>query len=160
MKLLPTVLVETTVLSYLVARRSKNEVYAARQTLTRVWWRKRHAFALFTSSTVQEECQYGDPREAKKRLAVAGTMVLLPLTDEAKDLAGYLVKRGALPPKALTDALHLAIATVSHIEYVASWNHKHMVNDDIQLQVYRIFSELGYTMPKIRTPDSLLEMTK
>lgn len=160
MKPRPTVLVETTVLSYLVARRSRNPVYAARQTLTREWWKQRGYFALFTSATVLEECRIGDPREAKKRLAIAGTMGLLPLTEEAEDLAAKLVKRGAFPVKALTDALHLATATVARIDFVASWNHKHLANDHVQAQVRKIVAEMRYTMPRVRTPDSLLEIVR
>lgn len=160
MKLRPTVLVETTVLSYLVSRRSRNPVYAAQQVLTREWWKRRQEFALFTSTTVREESQLGDPREVKKRLAIARTMDLLPLTTEAEELAAILIRRGALPRKAQTDALHLAIAAVSRMEYMASWNYWHLVNGHIQQQVYRVISGLGYNMPDIRTPRGLLEVIK
>jgi hypothetical protein len=157
-KLRPTVLVETTVLSYLVARRSRDPVFAARQVLTRTWWKKRHDFVLFTSSTVREEAAVGDPREAKKRLAIVSTMGLLDLTPEAEELAAKLIKRGALPEKALPDALHLAIAAVTRMEYLASWNYRHLVNGHIQQQVFRIIMECGYNMPDIRTPGGLLEV--
>jgi len=160
MKPRPTVFVETTVLSYLVSRKAREQIYAARQTLTRAWWKQRHEFALFTSTTVRAECELGDPREVTKRLAVAGTMGLLQLTAEAEDLGEALVKLGALPEKAQTDALHLAVAAVGRMEFVASWNYRHLINRHIQQQVFRIMQHRGYNMPEVRTPEGLLEVIR
>jgi len=156
MKLRPTVYVETSVISVLVARRSRDPVEAARQTLTRAWWRRRTDIALFTSRVVRDECRLGDPKEAKKRLVLAGTMGDLAISLEAQELATQLLKRGALPAKADVDALHLALAAVHRMEYLVSWNCRHIVNTHILNQAFRVFEPAGYNVPNVFTPDVML----
>jgi predicted nucleic acid-binding protein len=154
MKLRPTVNVETRVLSVLVARRSKNPAEAARQTLTRFWWRRRAEMVLFTSRVVRDEVRIGDPKEAKKRLAIAQMLADLPVTREAEELGIELIKRGALPPKATADAFHLAVAAVHCMEFLVSWNCRHLVNTHILNQAFRIFEPAGYNVPRVCTPDA------
>ena len=153
-----TVYVETSVVSVLVARRSKRAVEAARQTLTRAWWKRRNEMVLFTSRAVRDEIVIGDTREAEKRLAVARLFRDLPVTAEAEDLAQQLLRRGALPPKATTDALHLAIAAVHGMEFLVSWNCRHLVNTHVLKQAFRVFEPAGYNVPDVRTPESFLEL--
>ena len=153
MKLKPTVYVETSALSVLVARRSRNAEEAARQLLTRAWWKRRSEMALFTSRVVRDEARIGDPKEARKRLAIARTLTDLLVTPEAEDLAIELIKRCAMPPKATTDAFHLAVAAVHHMEFLVSWNCRHLVNTHILNQAFRIFERAGYNVPQVCTPD-------
>jgi hypothetical protein len=154
MKLKPTVYVETSTLSVLVARRSKNAEDAARQLLTRAWWKRRSEMALFTSRIVRDEVRMGDPKEAKKRLAIASMLTDLFVTPEAEDLAIELIKRGAMPPKANVDAFHLSVAAVHHMEFLVSWNCRHLVNTHILNQAFRIFEQAGYNVPQVCTPDA------
>jgi hypothetical protein len=152
------VYVETSALSVLVARRSLNAVELARQTLTRAWWKRRREMILFTSRAVRDEIATGDLREAKKRLAVAGLFIDLPVTAEAEDLAKQLLLRGALPAKAATDAIHLAVAAVHRMDFLVSWNCRHLVNTNTIRQAFRVFEPAGYNVPDLKTPESFLEL--
>jgi hypothetical protein len=154
MKIRHTVYVETSTLSVLVARRSRNAEEAARQTLTRAWWKRRSDMAVFPSRVVRDEARLGDPKEAKKRLAIALLLTDLVVTQEAEELGVELINRGALPPKAATDALHLAVAAVHRMEFLVSWNCRHLVNTHVLNQAFRIFEPLGYNVPGVCTPDA------
>jgi hypothetical protein len=158
MKAMPTVYLETSALSVLVARRSLSEVESARQVLTRAWWKRRGEMAIFTSRIVRDESATGDAREVKKRLAIAQTLADLPVGSDSEDLAAILMRRGALPAKAATDALHLAIATVHQMEYLVSWNCRHLVNTHILNQVFRVVEDEGYNVPRVLTPETMLEL--
>ncbi len=111
---------------------------------------------LFTSRVVRDECRLGDPRESKKRLAIAGTMGDLVVAIAAQELAKQLVQRGALPARADADALHLALAAVHRMEYLVSWNCRHIVNTHVLNQAFRIFELAGYNVPFVSTPDVFL----
>ncbi len=107
---------------------------------------------------VRDESATGDAREIKKRLAVARTLTDLAVTLKAEELAAILMRRGALPAKAATDALHLAIATIHKMDYLVSWNCRHLVNTHILNQVFRVLKTEGYNMPQVQTPESILEL--
>jgi len=109
--------------------------------------------ALYTSRVVRDESRKGDPREVKKRLAVAATFSDLAVTPEAEDLATRLIDRGVLPAKANLDAYRLAIAAMYRMEYLVSWNCRHIVNTDVLTQAFRILGPAGYNLPRVCTPD-------
>ena len=88
----PRVYVETSVISYLTARPSRDLVMAAHQEVTREWWQnQRQAFELFYSEAVRNEAATGDAKAAAQRLAVLENMQLLEIPLEALDLANALV---------------------------------------------------------------------
>lgn len=75
---LPSVYVETSVLSYLAARPSSNLIVAAHQELSRQWWATdRFHYRAFVSNLVLEEASDGDPDAASRRLMFASTLPLL-----------------------------------------------------------------------------------
>ncbi len=95
------VYLETSFVSYLVARRSRDLIVAGRQQLTIDWWEQQRAkFELFISETVLEEAGRGDADEITKRMKVLAGIPLLDVSDEALRLANELLKRGTLPAKA------------------------------------------------------------
>ena len=111
-----SVYIETTIVSYLTARPSRNLVQRAHQQLTRRWWRTRRSqFDLYVSPPVVQGAAGGDPRRAQKRLAVLKAVPVLDATPEAMRLAEALVGAGAVPTQAVVDATHIAIATVHGI---------------------------------------------
>ncbi len=67
---MPRVYLETSVLSYLAARPSRDLLVAGHQQVTRDWWAQRHRFELFVSDVVLEEASRGDPSAAQSRMAV------------------------------------------------------------------------------------------
>jgi predicted nucleic acid-binding protein len=153
-----TVYIETSIISYLTARLSRDLIIAANQQLTQEWWReRRHDFDLYISQLVLEEIRGGDQGAATERLQTAARIPRLILNEAALTLAERLVQNGPLPRKASADALHIAIATTHGLEYLLTWNCKHLANAVLRKQVERLCRVAGYEPPTICTPQELLE---
>ncbi|HEX7242380.1 MAG TPA: type II toxin-antitoxin system VapC family toxin [Longimicrobiaceae bacterium] len=151
------VYLETTILSYLAARPSRDLITAANQQLTHEWWeRRRSDFSLCVSEAVLREARAGDPQVAAKRDELAAGLPLLVITEEAIALAEALVRQGPLPPKAATDAIHIAVAAVHAVEYLLTWNCKHIANAEMNPLVRAVCERLGHRMPVICTPAELM----
>ena len=149
--------IETSVISYLVARMSRDLITAAHQQLTQEWWDSRRAnFDLFISQLVIREAGAGDVQMAQRRLEAVGEIRLLDLNDEALALAYELVETGPLPEKAAEDALHIAVATVHGMDYLLTWNCKHIANAEMRSAVESICRAKGYEPPVICTPEELM----
>lgn len=152
----PSVYIETSVVSYLVAQPSRDLIVAGHQQITHEWWaERREAFDLFVSRVVLEEAGLGNPEMARRRLAVIEGIPLLPVKTEAAGLAAELVRRGGLPAKAATDALHIAVATASGMEYLLTWNCKHIANAQARRAVNLACRAAGFEPPVICTPEEL-----
>lgn len=102
-----SVYIETTFISYLAARQSRDLVRSAHQQITREWWERRSAYELYISELVLAEIAEGDPKAAAERTAFVGSLHVLGATDEANELAEALVQALAIPPKAARDAVHV-----------------------------------------------------
>jgi len=154
----PSVYIETTIVSYLVGWLSRNDLQvAAHQELTRRWWTTRRAdFDLFGSSLVVDEASDGDPNLPAERLRFLQEVTLLRVPDHAHKLKLELLRRTQIPPKAENDALHVAIAAVHGIEFLATWNCKHIANAVTLPLVYDVCRAEGYEPPLICTPHELL----
>lgn len=149
--------VETTIVSYLAARPSSALIVAAHQQLTHDWWAgHREEFDLHASELVRLEAAAGDPMLASLRLELLGTIKLLATTAEALALADALVRFKAVPKKAVEDAAHIAIATVHGMDYVLTWNCKHIANARLQRAIQAVSSDLGYDAPVICTSEELM----
>ena len=153
----PTVYVETTILSYLTARPTANVLAAARQEITRTWWAtRRDAFTLFVSELVLEEAAAGDPDAAERRLAIAGALPLVNVTERALALAPELQAFARLPARAGADALHIALAAVHGIDYLLTWNLRHIANAELRPHLDHACRARGYRPPILCTPDELM----
>lgn len=151
-----TVYVETSIISYLAARPSKTILGAAHQQLTLAWWAHRHEYDLFISQAVWRECSAGDPDAAARRLAELKGLGVLTVTEEIVILAEALITEGALSLKATDDALHIAIATLHHIDFLLTWNCRHIANPIIQEKIAYFLEKKGLFLPIICTPEELL----
>ena len=151
------VYVETSIISYFTGLPSRNLLAAAWQSLTVEWWKKRRKlFDVFASELVLEEAGRGDPEAAKRRLSALEGIPLLKLTDTAEKLSVKLLSEGALPPKAADDALHIALAAVHNIDYLLTWNCRHIDNAENKPLVRSTILAQGYACPEICTPQELL----
>src|SRR5271170_409953 len=105
----PTVYIETTVVSYLTARKSKDVLRQSQMEITSKWWKsERERYRLFTSQFALDEAAAGDVTAAADRLAILRQIALLDLPrQEVLDLANDFIAEGALPINARVDALHL-----------------------------------------------------
>lgn len=154
----PSVYIETTIPSYLTACRSPELVMAANQEATRSWWEiARPRYDLFISEIVTQEASGGDPEAAKLRVTAIEGLPELDVSEEAELLAARLLADAAIPEKAKTDALHIAVATVHGIDYLLTWNCKHIANAVMRPKIEAICRASGYEPPVICTPLELME---
>jgi predicted nucleic acid-binding protein len=148
-----TVYIETSIIGYLTARSSKNLIIAANIEITRDWWENCHKnFDLYISQIVVDEISRGDIEMVNQRLEVIRDYPLLEVTEAVDDLASEFMAKSNLPPKAADDAIHIAVATVNNLDYLLTWNCKHIANAQIQKKLGEICSNLGYKLPIICTP--------
>ena len=153
----PRLYLEATVPSYQVSKPSRDLVTAAHQQLTHEWWETRLAdFEVYISQFVLDEAGAGDVDMAARRLALLSDFPVLDATPEALELARALVERGAIPARKATDAAHIAIATIHHMQFLMTWNCAHLANAEIMAQAQAICAELGYAAPIVCTPEELL----
>lgn len=154
----PRIYLETTVVSYLVGRLSRDVVVLGNQELTREWWaHRRDEYDLFISEAVLAEITIGDEELARQRLSIASSVKLLAVTEEAERLAPLLLRAAGLAANAQTDALHMALAAVHGMDYLLSWNCSHIANAAIRRSIEKQCRAAGYEPPVICTPQELTE---
>jgi len=108
------------------------------------------------SQVVLDEVAKGDTEIALKRLEIVNEMPLVELNQAVRNLAAQFLIRSNLPAKASDDAVHIAAATVHGLDYLLTWNCKHIANAQIQRKLADLSLDLGYELPIICTPYELL----
>ena len=152
-----TVYIETSVVSYLAALPSRDLRIAAWQQITTQWWeQERPKYQLFVSELVLAEAAAGDPHAAQRRLDKLDDLPVLGISDEARSLAARLIVDGGMPEHAEADALHVATASVHAVDYLLTWNCRHIDNAATKPVVRSICAVAGYSCPEICTPLELL----
>lgn len=152
-----SVYVETSIVSYLRERTTDQIVAAARQVHTKRWWtRERERYELYASRFVLDEARLGSEELAAARLEALKDIPLLDLSESVFAFGTELLNRAVLPEKARVDALHIAVAAVHEMDYLLTWNCKHIANARLVPQINRIIEDQGYTPPYICTPEELL----
>lgn len=153
-----SVYLETTVVSYLVARPSRDLIVASHQQMTREWWdTSRLRFDLLISEVVWRELQSGDPAAAAQRMQLVEHVPLLGLNEDVATLAHEFQSELRLPPKAGNDILHIAFAVSNKIDYLLTWNCAHIANGHTIKRLAAVCDRLGRPTPVIVTPEALLE---
>jgi hypothetical protein len=153
----PKVYLETSIISYLTAFPSNDVITAGHQLVTLDWWENhRQKFEIVASELVVQEASLGNPQMAGNRLAVLSDIEILDVTDEARDLAKILLIKKAVPEKAAADALHIAVVAVEKIEFLATWNFKHIANAKMQVKIEEAIRAEGYEPSPICTLEELL----
>lgn len=123
----PKVYLETTIVSYLTARPSRDVVMAAMSAQTQKWWDlERDRFELFVSDIVIREASSGDAGAARRRSEVLQRLAAVENDAESQALADVFLHNMALPTKAADDALHIAIAAINQMDYLLTWNCRHI----------------------------------
>ncbi len=151
------VYVETSIVSFLTGRPSHSLIVSAWQSMTVDWWEKRReSFDLYASELVLEEAGRGDKNAAERRLKSLETIPLLSLTDTAEQLSKELLAKKALPARATDDALHIALSAVHNIDYLLTWNCRHIDNAETKPIVRSIILSNGFNCPEICTPQELM----
>jgi hypothetical protein len=152
-----TVYIETSIVSYLTARPSSDLLAAAWQKTTADWWdTQRRRFDLYTSDVVAEEAEKGDPEAAARRLDALRGIPILDITDDVVAFSKALIEKGAVPAKALGDSLHAALSVVHGVDYLLTWNFRHLDNAEVKPLIRSICAIYGYACPEICTPQELM----
>jgi hypothetical protein len=152
-----SVYLETTFISYLVARPSRDVIVVGHQQITQEWWANRRSeFECSVSQVVIDEASAGDQAEVQKRLAIIAGLLTLEVTQDAESLTDAIMAAGMLPPHAVRDAPHVAVAAVHGIDYLLTWNCKHLANAQITRRIALVCEKLGQRMPIICTPEELM----
>ncbi|MGH9948143.1 MAG: type II toxin-antitoxin system VapC family toxin [Pyrinomonadaceae bacterium] len=153
----PRVYIETTIPSYLTSRPSRDIIIAGHQQITLTWWETdRQNYELYVSQFVLDECAGGDAKMAQNRLELLTGIPILEISVEAVLLSKKLIHDGPLPQKAETDALHISIAASNAMDYLLTWNLRHIANPAMERDIHRLCRDAGFDPPVICTPEELL----
>jgi hypothetical protein len=152
-----SVYIETSVVSFLRENSSAPLGSVTRQSVTRRWWDlHRPRYELVTSQYVLDEARMGSEPLARERINHLAGIPLIPLSDQIDALADLIIVRAILPPDAIVDALHIASAAVNGVDYLLTWNCKHIANPLILPRVFRALDDCGLPFPVICTPKDML----
>ncbi|MDZ4755269.1 MAG: type II toxin-antitoxin system VapC family toxin [Phycisphaerae bacterium] len=152
------VYVKTSVISELTSGPSRELVTAAHHQLTLEWWSiARRGFRVFISEIVVQAASLGDPDSARLRLAAIGQIPLFQVSEDARTLAKVLIADLAIPANAAIDALHVAVAADNGIDFLPTWNCKHIANAKTRTQIQRSLRSRGYDPPVLCTPEELMK---
>jgi hypothetical protein len=152
-----SVYIETTIPSYLVARASRDVVIAAHQQITHDWWpTAKERFDLYISEAVLNEIRDGDPAYAAKRLDIVADLDVLAFGDDVAFLTREYERRVVLTGSAITDLAHFAFAVAYRMDYLVTWNCKHIANGQVIRRLAKANDDLGRSTPIIVTPEELL----
>ena len=153
-----TLYLESTIPSYLAAYPSRDLIVAAHQQITHEWWQQARAnFDIYISEAVLEEINAGDPEAVSRRQALVEDVPILKLTEEVATLAKEYQGKLGLPQRAQLDIVHLACAVAYEMDYLLTWNCKHLANGVIIQRLQSINRMLDRPTPIIVTPEELLE---
>src|SRR6185369_9770089 len=149
--------VETTIVSYLTAWPSPDKIMAGNQRITRNWWREhRKNFELCISLSVLNEAAAGDKKAATRRMRLLRDLKVLETTPDARTLASGFLLAGSLPKTAAEDAIHVAVAAINGVNFLLTWNCKHIANALLMDQIEMVCNDFGVRCPRICTPNELM----
>jgi len=155
----PRVFIEPSVVSYRAAEPSRDLLVAARQRVTAEWWDTTlPAVVPLISPIVIDEISKGDRRAAGRRLRLVRGMGLLEVTAMSRDLAGAYLEEIPVPGTAAIDALHMGIASVHRVDYLVTWNCRHIANARVIIAAEKVNERRGLPVPVICTPEVMMEL--
>lgn len=151
------VYLETTIPSLLTAWPNRDVIIAGQQQATRAWWdERRELYELFVSVIVMKEAQRGDPTAVADRLRALEYCQILPFPTEAEGLTRALMASGLIPANAEADAAHIATAAVHGMDFLLTWNCRHIANAAIVEKLRDVCEGEGFPAPVICTPHELM----
>jgi predicted nucleic acid-binding protein len=155
--MMQTVYVETTVIGHIAGRLHPVASVLSRQQITREWWNTASVrYRLFISDLVIADCGEGDTVAAHERRQILERIDALQTSEAAKNLAESLIASYAVPKTEPRDALHIALAATNGIDYLATWNFKHIMNPSTQHLIDAVCRKAGLIPATICTPEQLL----
>jgi hypothetical protein len=150
------VYIETTIVSYLVAKSNRDPILSAHQRLTQLWWQdQRQFYQCVISEETLAEAARGDTDQARLRLDALRELPVLAINADVENLAVALLESGSMPPVARSDAIHVAAATLAGVDFLLTWNCRHLANPHLMKRLRAFIAERGLTLPEICTPVEL-----
>jgi predicted nucleic acid-binding protein len=154
---IPTIYLETTIFNFPFADDAPQ--YQA-DTLRLFAEIKAGKFKPFTSEYVVQELEstkdIGKSEKMKTLIANSGAIVI-PASDEIVRLANVYVTTGIIPGRFITDALHIAAATVAGLDYIVSLNFRHIVKHKTIFETEVINTREGFKRVFIHTPAEVID---
>jgi hypothetical protein len=151
------VYIETTIPSYYVARPSDNLIQAARQAMTRKWWDHGcSGLEAFTSQETLDEIGRGDQNMAMQRMDLMKDVRVLEISREATEMAAILISQNIIHENGLSDAIHISVATMHGMDFLVTWNCRHIANPYAQNRLRKVADDSGFLLPVICTPEEFL----
>jgi len=158
-KLKESVYIETTIISYLAGKPSRDLVVAAHQRITAEWWAQvTPKVELFVSPFVIEECERGDKEAAQRRKNFLKGIKVLELESGIQKIAEIYFEKLEIPEKARLDAAHIAIACYYKMDYFVTWNCVHIASAKTRRSLELLNKQLRLFTPVICTPEELMEV--
>ncbi len=150
------VYIESSVISYLSSKPSRDIVMASRQAITRNWWdNERSLYDVYVSVLVEREIAQGDSEAAEKRLQTIADIENIPITEQAVAISKYLIDCNAVPRGSEEDALHIAIAAANGMDFLLTWNFRHINNAVRRMQIVKAIGRFSIFCPEICSPEQL-----
>lgn len=152
------VYVETSFFSACVTCRSGEKIVGWRVSSNEWWKTQRDYHDIFISGEVVRELSATDFPNREKALGFLVGLNVLELIPEVEQLAHLMVYEKVMPAPAIEgDAVHVAAAVIHRMDYILTWNVKHLANPNKRTHFAIICMRLGLTPPQIVTPDMLQE---
>jgi hypothetical protein len=134
-----------------------SEIARGRRATSLNWWETyAPKFNLYISGEVVRELSSSDFPDAVREpaLAMLRGLTLLPSTPEVVSFAEMLVAEQVMPaPANQGDALHLAVSVVSGLDYLLTWNQRHLANPNKRTHLTIIAARARLRVPEVVTPD-------
>jgi transposase-like protein len=150
-----SVYIETTVASaYVSHRRDPASLY--RRDVTQLWWEQQStSYDLLTSEATLAELRAGAYPGQDEAIALVEDLPRLELTEEAVAVAELYIRHRVMPSPASGDALHLALASLNELDYLLTWNIRHLANPNKVEHITLINRRLGLVTPLVLSPETL-----
>jgi predicted nucleic acid-binding protein len=153
-----TVYVETTVFSFYHDERPD---CAWRRQVTRAWWRsQKRRYELGTSAFAIEEASQPVYPGWQKVAALSRTVPVFEVVEEVAGIIAVYMEQQIMPADDAGDAAHLAVASYHGVDYLLTWNCRHLANANKFEHIRVVNRRLGLMTPELVTPEQLFEETQ
>jgi hypothetical protein len=152
---MPSVYVETTVPSYYYERRTTPQVVAWCE-VTREWWdHHRHAYDLYTSRFVLAELARAPGAKARSAQSLLRGIEIVEEPPGLEEVVAYYIEQKLMPAQAGGDAVHMALASMLSMDFLLTWNCRHLANANKMQHLAVLNARLRLHVPIVTTPLTL-----
>lgn len=153
----PKIYIETSIISYYTSKPNRDVIIAGRQHVTQeIWADLIEKFEPFVSVLVIQEASRGNVEAANKRIGYLKNISILEIMPQAYKLADVLISSGAIPINSEEDALHIAIASTTGMDFLLTWNFSHINNAFKKTRIINTIESLGFIALVICSPEELI----